>query len=381
MKNVVRKIIIALHRKKVNKAASNKLNIIKKNVDEFDLSPKIINDYLTIWKPFKSKPSLLFLKCISSISGIKSGNYIPEDIHYNYVEPVLNSRPYALAYNDKNLFESLLPNHRHLFPHALLRGVNGVIYNTEYKPVDENRALNIVQNIKTNSYLVLKPGTETGGGDNVMFLEKTTDGFYILNSNRGISCAHLLNTMKYEYSGNFIFQDKIVQHEYFHNFNHSSLNTVRLYTYRSVKDESIIPLHAYIRFGKSGSLVDSSSQGGRTCGVFMDGTLNSFAIGKYGEKYLDIDWVNLNNGKPVPKFLEMKQLANEIAPVFRFHRLLGFDFSLDENEDIRLLEVNNLYIGVINQQMNTGPLFGEYTDDVIEFCRKNKKSYNHHFYL
>jgi hypothetical protein len=190
-----------------------------------------------------------------------------------------------------------------------------------------------------------------------------------------------IEILKKSYLGNFILQKKIRQHDYFNKFNSSSLNTVRLYTYRSVKDESIIPLHAYIRFGRSGSFVDSSSQGGRTCGVFMNGLLNTFAIGKYGEKYYDIEWVNENKNKSVPEFLKMKQLAVKIAAIFKYHRLLGFDFTLDDNDNVRLLEVNNLYIGVINQQMNTGPLFGDYTEEVINYCQYHKKSYNFHFYL
>jgi hypothetical protein len=380
MKKYVRRALVANHQRKVALAAKRKLKLISKHINEVNLSSEVVRKYKAIWKSFKNNPSLLFLKCVSNISGIHSCYYIPEDIHYNYIEPVLNSRPYALAYNDKNLFETLLPNYRHLFPHALLRGVNGVNYDREYISLSDVRVLGILKSLDNHNNFVLKPGVETGGGENVLVLEKTTTGFRV-NQQYSISFSDLLNILKINYAGNFILQSRITQHAYFQDFNPSSLNTVRLYTYRSVNNESIIPLHAYIRFGKSGSFVDSSSQGGRTCGVFMDGLLNSFAIGKYGEKYRDINWINRNKGKPIPRFDVMKQLAAEIAPIFRHHRLLGFDFSVDMNEEVRLLEVNNLYIGVINQQMNTGPLFGELTEEVVDFCLKNKKSYNNHFYL
>jgi hypothetical protein len=57
--------------------------------------------------------------------------------------------------------------------------------------------------------------------------------------------------------------------------------------------------------------------------------------------------------------------------------LLGFDFCVDENANVRLFEVNNLYVGVINQQMSTGPLYREFTDEIIDYClnNKNKRSF------
>ena len=58
-----------------------------------------------------------------------------------------------------------------------------------------------------------------------------------------------------------------------------------------------------------------------------------------------------------------------------------FDFSVDENDKVRLMEVNTLIIGVINQQMNSGPLLQEFTDEVIEYCEAHKKSVVLDFYV
>ena len=168
---------------------------------------------------------------------------------------------------------------------------------------------------------------------------------------------------------------------YFKEFNDTSLNTVRLYCYRSVTDNSINPLHAYIRFGKHGSLVDSSSQGGRTIGVSMEGVLNNFAIGKYGEKYFDLPGVIKYKYSNVPHFITMKNISKEIGSRYHYHRLMGFDFCVDNNDNIRLMEINTLNIGCINQQMNTGPLFGDYTEEIIEYCSTHKKSVILDFYV
>jgi len=285
----------------------------------------------------------------------------------------------ALVFNDKNFFERYLVDYKHLFPIAILRGINGVFYCRDYKQLSREGVVKILDNLSNGVEFILKPAIETGGGENILLVQKQNGKFLILNNI--YSASEFYSFLKEKYSGSFVFQHRINQHPWFESFNSTSLNTVRLYTYRSVVDESIIPLTAYIRFGKPGSLVDSSSQGGRTCGVLMNGKINDFALGKYGEKYHDLSVLIHNKGTMVPFFEDMKRIAREITPFFNYHRLLGFDFSVDDNNNIKLMEVNNLYVGIINQQMNTGPLFGEYTEEVIEYSLSHKKSVFFHFFI
>ena len=39
------------------------------------------------------------------------------------------------------------------------------------------------------------------------------------------------------------------------------------------------------------------------------------------------------------------------------------------------MEINNINIGIEDLQKNNGPMFGEFTEEVIDFCSKNKRSY------
>ena len=377
MKMHIKKIISSIHKKKINKVSNKKLKKLKANVVLRKKNSLIERDYIELWKKLEKKPSTLFLSIMRSISGIDSSKYVPENIHYGIIEPTLNNRAYALTYNDKNFFERYLPDFKDLFPVAVLRGINGVLHDAAYKMLHVDHTTVLLNKLRVNDFFILKPATETGGGENVLLIQKNQNGF-IVNDN-SLSTEEFMQFLKVEYRNDFILQHKLNQLPWFHDFNKSSLNTVRLYAYRSVKDEEVHPFHAYIRFGGEGSLVDSSSQGGRTCGVSQDGILNDFALGKYGEKFKDLECINSKKGKPVPHFMEMKSIAKEIAKSFYYHRLLGFDFCVDEDDNVRLLEVNNLYIGVINQQMNNGPLFGEFTDEVIDYCKVNKKTVAFHF--
>lgn len=380
MNSVYAKTVDFLRRQKINRNCNKKIKTISKNLRLNGLTKDIESEYRVRWNKLYKKPSLLFLRCMCSISGIISGRYIPENIHYGFIEPVLNNRVYAFTYNDKNLFERYLFKHKYYFPDVILRGIGGVFYDSDYNYLTDTQVFKLLSNLQPKEQFIYKPAVETGGGSNVILLEKHQSGFLL--SKNLYSINGFIDRLKNQYMGNFIIQYKINPHPWFRLFNSTSLNTVRLYTYRSVANETIHPLHAYIRFGKPGSLVDSSSQGGRTCGVSIDtGEINNFATGKYGERYEEHEFITGNNSAKTPYFDDMKRIAKEIAPYFNYHRLLGFDFSVDEDDRIYLLEVNNLYVGIINQQMNTGPLFREYTDEVIDYCLSHKKSGSFHYYL
>jgi hypothetical protein len=54
--------------------------------------------------------------------------------------------------------------------------------------------------------------------------------------------------------------------------------------------------------------------------------------------------------------------------------LLGFDFCVTENNEIKLLEINCKNIEINFLQMNNGPLFGEYSKEIIDYCLHTKKN-------
>ncbi len=379
MHNYIKHLINYYHELKTDKGCHKKLKKIRNNIGNLNVDESSEKEYIKLWERFGKNPPVLFHRCMCTISDIVSSLYVPENIHYKYIEPVLNNRSLALIFNDKNFFERYLIEHKQYFPKAILRGINGVFYCREYNQLPVDKVLNLLSHLPEGGEFILKPAIITGGGENVVLVQKKDGRFLILNNHYSNNGLYLI--LKDNYSGSFVLQNRINQHPWFETFNSTSLNTVRLYTYRSVVDETVIPLTAYIRFGKPGSIVDSSSQGGRTCGVLMNGKINDFALGKYGEKYCDLDCIIKNRGTRVPFFEEMKIIAREIAPFFNYHRLLGFDFSVDDKNNIKLMEINNLYIGIINQQMNTGPLFGEYTKEVVEYCLSHKKSVFFHFYI
>jgi len=378
MNQIITSIIPYLSKLKIQISINKKLNKIYSNTNNYSTDEMIERKYKELWSQFRCRPSLKFLRSMIAISGISSYEYVPETIQYTILEPVLNNRTYAFAYNDKNFFERYLGNFADLFPKTIFRVQYGSFYDEKYNRIDNDLCVKKLMELPLDEDLILKPSIETGGGSNVILIKHINDKYEV--QKQIFTAKEILSFMKDYNYGNCILQERLKQHQWFEQFNITSLNTLRLYVYRSVQDDMVHPLSAYIRFGRKGSLVDNSSQGGFTMGVNLSGLTNNFYITRYGKKITEDEILKMTSQKFVPNFQEFISYAENIAPYFLHHRLLGFDFTVDSNGRTRLLEINNLYIGIINQQMNNGALYGPYLYEILDYGKQHYKSYSYHFY-
>ena len=159
------------------------------------------------------------------------------------------------------------------------------------------------------------------------------------------------------------------------------MNTVRVFTYRSVLSEDIVPLQSVLRMGKKGAVVDNQASGGISRGIDNTGKLNAFAIDKYGSIYKDYNSVIFKETDRVPQFSEIIEWAVEVAKMNHYTRVLALDFCVDKNGAVKLLEINNSNNEINFHQMNNGPLFGEYTEEITAYCARNPKTLCSGFYL
>jgi hypothetical protein len=315
------------------------------------------------WSPLKKRIDVRWLKIYSAISGQASPDFVPEDIYFLMIEPRLNNADLLFSYKDKNFYE--LYYAPKVFPRALLRNIDGVYYDGHYNVLKKERLEEGLNSfLEPEKKIIVKPATATGGGSNVRLFVKQGDAY---RNEAGMVLS--LASLSRRYGRNFIVQKYIEQHPYFRQFNSTSLNTVRVLTYRSVATEEVHALQAVQRMGRKGSLVDNQAAGGLSCGIGADGTLKSFAVDKYGAIYPKSDeGLSFNQARETVQFEVMKSLAREIARKTYYARVLGFDFCVDENGDVILIEINNRYLEINFLQMNNGPLFAGFTDEVIQFC-------------
>lgn len=315
------------------------------------------------WSVLKKRINPRWFKIYSSITGRSEVDYVPEDIYYVIIEPCMNQSEFLLAYKDKNFYE--IYYEPQLLPTALLRNIHGVFYDRDYNVLPASKGAEYLYgHLRSSPRIIVKPAVGSSGGTNVQLFERDKDGF--TNSGGDILSLDLL---KRDFHTNFIVQEYIEQHDFFSQFNRSSLNTVRLTTYRSVSTEEIIVIQAVQRMGRPGSLVDNQASGGLSVGIQSNGRLGDYAVDKYGNTYREFgSGIPFDHLENVIQFEEMKILAKGIARKNYYARLLGFDFCVDKEGTVRLIEINNKYLEINFLQMNNGPLFGSFTDEVIEFC-------------
>jgi hypothetical protein len=367
---MIKRLINYFLGKKENWISLCKSRKILKNIRPVSIPASISKLYKEKWECFGRKPSDIYLKIYSSISGVQSENFVPENLYYNRIEPVLNNKSFTLAYADKNFYEKHLPEFILLFPEAYLRGINGKLYDKDYNKIED---LSIVPKwIESDGEYILKPASETSGGANILLLKTVSQKIKICGLS--LDYKQFIQYLQNVYKNNFILQERIIQHSFYADFNQSSINTVRIFTYKSAKDDQVITQQSVLRFGKPGMLVDNQASGGFSIGINENGFLNDFYINKLGIKTPMSGNLLLKQKLVLPGYEIMKEIACSISKKYYYHSLLGFDFCFSANGVVRLLEINLKNIETNFLQMNNGPLFGSFTDEIIEYCLKNKKS-------
>ena len=354
---------------------------IRRNVDKYnkkidriilpenslDLGPQIVRSYKKKWGELyddRINPKWLYL--FGNSTGIKSPDFVPESIYYSIIEPVLNKSEFSKSYSDKNFYDLFYNNS--LFPEVLLRNIDGSFLGKDYQPVSIISDADILRFLNGIERFILKPSVESGGGNNVELFTRNGDGYFNTSGD-----ALSVKWLKQVFKENYLLQPVLQQHEFLSQFNPTSVNTIKTFTYRSPVTNEIKNLHFILRIGAKNLHVDNTKFGGVRIGINKNGTLNNFAVDGVGTKLFEINSIDLGSEHlQIPFFDKVKQLAVEIARRNIHHRVLGLDIMIDSENNIRCLEINNFGNGIEGFQYCNGPLFGEFTDEVIEYCRLNK---------
>lgn len=320
---------------------------------------KLTSDYkkeiTRYWQPYE-KIDLVWHKAFSAISGIQDARYIPEDIFYTKIEPTLNRFDLAPAYVDKNMSDKLFSDFKQ--PKTILRNMNGSYYDSDYKQLDLEQALVLVQSYSSDYKWVLKPSIDSGAGKNVRILDF-----------RGRNSAEILEkvaTLFESYEQDFIVQEFLYQHDLFSQMHKKSLNTIRIISLRL--DGKIYILSRVVRMGNDGSYTDNAKSGSITCGFNEKGKLHPYAINHWNyEMYEKHPHSHFTfEGKVLPSVEESYDLVKKAHEKLSYFDLVSWDIAID-----RLGEPNLIEIGVNIQDINyhqrtNGPLFGNLTETILK---------------
>lgn len=281
-------------------------------------------------------------------------NYIPDDLHYCYIDPYFNDWEEAVYVDNKCMYEGLFRNVT-LAENVLWRS-NGMWFDGNAEaplcPMEVDARLS------EQSSVFVKVATESEGGSGV---------FYISGEDKKAAFWECVGKI----SADLVVQRPIVQHEALSRINSSSVNTIRVI---SLLNENGVKLYSSIlRMGINGSKVDNASSGGITCGIDELGNLKKCAYTAKGQKFLTHPNSGIAfEGYPIPSFDQIKQMIPRLHCQVPHFRLVSWDFAVREDGEPVLIEANLRYGEIDFHQLNNGPLFGEDTEKILAevFCKK-----------
>ncbi len=311
-------------------------------------------EYINYWRDFRRKAETKTLEMCYNLSGKFDLEIIPEEIFAADIEPSLNQRSEIMFLCNKSYYNKWFTEN--LFPRDYLHKIDGVLMNTKFKRISLEEIPSILSS--KNFPVVIKPNIDTYGGKDVFFPKNISEVIKIVE---GLE--------------NFVIQEKIFQNSYFNDIYDESLNTIRVCVYRSVANDSLNVLNCSLRIGKDGSL-DNETAGGIVCNIDSKGYMNSFAVDKYGVKYKTHPNTGFIFGGQIPFYDALLSKSRFVCQQVPYARLISLDVCLTEDNEWKIIEINLQGQTIRFAQYAGKPFFGEFTDEVKEYCKINHWTLN-----
>lgn len=314
------------------------------------LSRKKKKEIKAYWKNYGKHISTDWCAYFSYVNGIVDKRYIPESLYYSEITRSLNNYEMA-ALHHKNVQDQIFSAKQ---PKTLVRKIDSIYLNDNYEPISLEESLKICDK---EGKVIIKPSSGTYGGTGIEFWNRE-NGFDKLKK--------LIESIP-----EFIIQEVVKQHPFFESIHPNSLNTLRLVTL--LIDNKPVLLSTILRMGKDGSKVDNSSVGGVICPVDKEGWLAESAIQPDQRVITQHPDGFKFKGNRIPFFKEI------IEDVYRQHyrvpyfKLIFWDYALSPEGIPILIEANIPRGQIDSHQLNNGPIFGKYTDRVLDYVYKGKK--------
>ncbi len=284
--------------------------------------------------------------------------YIPEDLFYNVIEPSLNMYQMQPALTDKNLLDRFFNGIKH--PEIIAKNLNGAYYDGINEKLFD--VYQVIERCRQHSKIIVKPSIESCGGKNVRVinLEKRDSRYY------DKEFLELLES----YGENFTIQSFVKQHKAMNLLNPTSLNTIRVISLLINNEVKI--LKTISRIGSINGEVDNISQGGVACSIENNGQLSERGHLYNGDSVLETETKVKLKGFKIPGYEKLTETIASLHSQIPHFKIISWDLALDNNGDFVLIEYNVRSQEILGVQFFNGPLFGEYTNEVLASINNNK---------
>ena len=324
---------------------------------DFDVadSRKKVSSYFA---KYGFRVSMMYPSYFARINGVESERYFSPEVYFSYVVPALNCMQMRPVYTDKNFYSNLFYDVSQ--PHALIKKMGRWYYDENGKLISEEDAKQIV--LSCADRLIVKPTIESCEGHGVILLQSPTR-----------DCVDKV-FLEYKEMGSFAIQRFVKQHPQIAAINPTSLNTMRLFTYRDVDGVvHCLTKQNFIRIGGKGSCKDNVSAGGGFAPLSADGMISERMYVGRTLQAKDIEGIYGVKPFRVPAYAAALDFARSLHERLPYFDSIGWDVAIGEDAKPIFIEFNpdaNLRAA----QIVGGPMFGEFQDEVMERSRYVQKS-------
>ncbi|MCQ2307192.1 MAG: hypothetical protein MJ000_06480 [Bacteroidales bacterium] len=309
------------------------------------------------WNPY-CRVDTDWVRFYSFINGKFDPRYIPNDLQYTKIDQHFNNRKLGYGFNDKNYYSLIFPDIKQ--PETVIRKIGGLLFDEYYRQIDIEKAESL---LVMRPEVIVKPSQESGGGRDIKFYDTKAD----IEELKKVLCD--------KREKNLIIQDIFKQHHELAKMHPKSVNTIRIFTL--MMEDGVHILLASLKVGVNDNRTDnfcansSIVAGIKENGELMDRAFLNECSNQTTNKHPQ--GMLLSEVK-IPSFDKMLDTAKKAAQYIGNFRLVGWDFSVDEDGDIVLIEANMRKGGIIPNQFAHGPFFGELTEKVLNevFGREQK---------
>ena len=283
-----------------------------------------------------------------------SEKYVPTCLYHSNVIYKLNNYKLRHAYVDKGIYDVYFPDI--LRPRTFVKNINGYYYD-DSKPISREEAIERCRNLEG---AVSKPTQEGMWGS----------GVKVFSSHDGIvDDDSTIESLMDGYGTNFIIQERIQQHESMALLNPTSLNTLRVLSYR--QGNEIFILYVVVRIGRKGKSVDNETAGGINADIDLEtGRILDCAYGTPSEKRIPTtDIGTVLKGFQIPGFDKVLAEVKELHLRLPYFNLVGWDFGVDKAGNPVMIEWNRC---PDLSQTAHGPAFGDMTEEIFNRIKSLK---------
>lgn len=296
---------------------------------------------------------------------------IPEDFWKLY-EYVLNPHKYQMIQH-KGMLHRFLP--KEILPVTLVNKMCGVSYDEEDNVISDEKAKTLLLKQK---HFLYKPNIGTGGGKGLQEIDLSQKD----NSEQQAILQDILHR------DNFICQELLEGSNKMTRFNHNprTVNTIRCITLLLNGKVSVVS--SYLRMSAGDTVNDNVSFSTKTnlqkdtancyVGIHPDGSLHEFGLCRIdrAKKFYQSPSGIVFKGEKLEFYERIKEKLVELH--IRYLPLLGFiawDVTLDENDNIRVIEINLNAQDIDDHHLFNGAVFANRFDELMKYIEKHNNPF------